>query len=209
VRVADLSQFPASGWLHYNGQLISYTGRSGSAGEGALTGVPASGVGSIVADVTADVQINAQAYVTLSPGTVYAVNDGDTLALWCQRDDVPAQTALAALIGGTGIRVKSIRNSALDTIAKMNAAGDAYLVENSTAIKTITFETRDKKCIAGATVTANYSSPTSVTGTFIIQTVQITELGWFQGGVNPLRTCVAAPVRKSFDKFMQQIQLGG
>jgi hypothetical protein len=52
IEVEDLSQFPASGWAEApGGQVFSYTGRSASSGSGTLTGIPASGVGSLTATV--------------------------------------------------------------------------------------------------------------------------------------------------------------
>lgn len=62
--------------------LVTYTGRSASSGPGNLTGIPASGVGSIL----------------------HAILQSDAINLRVTVDDTAAQTALAALTSRSGIR---------------------------------------------------------------------------------------------------------
>jgi hypothetical protein len=184
----------------------------GSPATPATGSIMAYGAGSISTTIAPASDVVAVPFLTLASGTAFPVFDGDPVALYRVRNNVPAQTALAAMIGGDGIYEFPIQNAALDKDAELDAAGDADLADHSNPIKSITFETYDQKCVPGASVTANYTTPFPVTGSFTIQTTDISDLGMYRGNaqgsrVLPLRRCFAAPILKSYDKFMGKLAL--
>lgn len=113
----------------------------------ALTGVPASGAGAIA----------------------FAITDGDSVNLVAQCDDTAAQTALAALVGGDGIRETSMADRQL-SLTEATALGTATLAQRSTAQVTVTYDCRDKNTRVGQDIAVSIGS---VSGTFKIQNVQI------------------------------------
>src|SRR4030095_6992809 len=90
----------AGGWAVIgNGQqVIRYTGTTGNA----LIGIPASGIGSIVASISYNSTVTAAPLLIGVPASgegaiVYLVHKGDDVNLWIQMDDAAAQAAVAAL----------------------------------------------------------------------------------------------------------------
>lgn len=113
----------------------------------ALTGIPASGAGSIV----------------------YAIAEGDSINLVAQVDDTAAQTALAALVGGDGIREASLQDRRL-SLTEATARGTAFLELRSTTQASVSYTTRDKNTRVGTSVSVTIGD---VSDTFKIQSVQI------------------------------------
>jgi hypothetical protein len=69
LAVTDLSKFPSGGWVRVASQVIYFTGRSGSSGEGTLTGVPASGPGAITATIPASSMVVVEPHLTGVPAS--------------------------------------------------------------------------------------------------------------------------------------------
>ena len=111
-------------------QVLTYTGRSASSGPGNLTGVPAAGAGSIQ----------------------YAIRQGDPVNILVTVNDVPAQTALAAVMGGTGIREFVVRDGTIG-VAAATARANAELTLFQASVKAGGYESRDKVIDCGRTAT--------------------------------------------------------
>jgi hypothetical protein len=112
--------------------LITYTGRSTASGPGNLTGIAASGAGSIL----------------------YAIRQGDDVNLWVERNDLAAQAALAALEGGDGIHEAFVQDRRLSQ-AGAEARGDAELELFSTVDNAGTYESYDKFTRSGKSLAIN------------------------------------------------------
>jgi hypothetical protein len=176
--VAGPGAFAAGGgWaIIGNGQqVIRYTGVSGTS----LTGVPASGAGAIVATIAYNSTITAAPTLTGIPASgagavVYTIKKGDDINLLVQVDDVDAQTALAALIGGDGVQEEYLQDRRLSHTEAI-ARATARLTERNQIDVAVTFVTKDQNTIAGRTVSIDLPVPTSVSGDFTIQAVTITD----------------------------------
>ncbi len=160
VALRDLSVVPASGFVTIGTQTIKYTGRSASSGAGTLTGIPTSGAGSIVAPIPYGSAVSITPQLTgvnafVSPtGIQSAVLAGSAVAVWVKRDNAAAQTALAALEGGDGIREDTLYDSSLDETA-LTAALDAKLAQFDGPIVSARYSTFDVKTRPGALVHIN------------------------------------------------------
>ena len=136
---------------------------------GVLTGVPASSTGSIARDL----------------------ESGDTVRLYVQRDDAAAQTALAALEGGDGIREAVIDVGDEIAVAELTAAADAELAAYAAALTSVRFRSRDVSLRSGKTITLDLGAPTNLAGDFLIQRVISTEFE-ISDELNPMRDVIAA-----------------
>lgn len=106
IPVNECAQYSATGGsvISPGGDIVTYSSRGPASGPGTLTGVPASGVGSVQ----------------------HPLLQGDTLAVWVVVNDLAAQAALAALEGGDGIHEDYLSVSG-GTIAMCTQAGTATL----------------------------------------------------------------------------------
>jgi hypothetical protein len=207
--VEELASFPSSGWAEVNGQVFRYTGRSASSGAGTLTGIPASGEGSLTAPVRAGtVKIIPHLTGVPSSGTgsiVYAISKGDEVSLRSDRNDTTAQTAMAGFIGGDGIHEDVFSDGRL-SLTELNNRGDAILAERKDPLTSVSLETRDAAVAVGKTITFSLTNP-PVSGTYRIQRVVFSELAIAGTAtyVLPLRTVDCSSKRYSFEDLLRQI----
>jgi hypothetical protein len=148
IPVDECAWYSGSGGTVVSGaNLITYTGRSATSGAGNLTGVPASGAGSIL----------------------YALKQGDQVNIWVQCDDAAAQAALAALEGGDGIHEYPIQDGRL-SISGATARGNAELALFSTVDYEGEYSSRDKFNHSGKTLTVTLTTR-GITGIILQQQV--------------------------------------
>lgn len=211
LAVDDLSIFGSSGWAEAPGsQRFRYTGRSASSGAGTLTGIPASGIGSLTAPVRAGT-VKVMPHLTGIPGSgagsiLYAINMGDQVNVLVQRDDTTAQTNMAGFTGGDGI-VEHFLSDGRWSIAECQVRGDAELTQDKDPRSTVTFETRDQTVRVGRTISFTLSSP-SINSTQKIQTVTLSDIA-VSGGLMrafPLRSVDSSSRRFSFEDLVRQIR---
>lgn len=152
-----------------------------------LTGIPSSSTGSITAAIPAGTSIN----------------------LTVLRNDTSAQAALAALEGGDGIHEHQISDSTLVTDAAAAAVGDADLENFSSANVKAGLVTRDQNAFAGRTLTFNFSAPVSVTGAYLAQSVEITDIEILavRGALYPKRTVQCADTRFTLQDVLRAVQI--
>jgi hypothetical protein len=157
----DTRLFGASGGSALVGaNQITYTGKSVAQGAGNLTGIPASGAGSISTSIA----------------------QGESVRVLAIAQDALAAAAIAALIGaGDGYIEHSIEDGQLgDAAARSRAAG--VLAANTATDKTdkrLAYKTRDLYSRSGGTVAVdltNAGTGQHITGTFQIQRVRITDI---------------------------------
>lgn len=154
-------------------QVIRYTGVTSIS----LTGIPASGNGSITASVSYNSNVTAAPQITGVPSSstgsvLFSILKGDQLNLLAQADDSGAQTTLAGLIGGDGIQEDYASDNRL-SYTESHARAVAVLALRSAVEVSLRYQCRDTVTAAGATITVNLGSPTSIFGTFKIQQVTI------------------------------------
>ncbi len=204
--VAGTGAFSAAGgWavIGNGAQVIRYTGLSATA----LTGIPATGAGAIVATIGYNSTVTAAPQLTGIPasgaGAIrHPILKGDEVNLWVQVDDVAAQTALAALIGGDGIQEDTIQDRRLSA-TEARARGEAWLAIRRDVHLTLRYQTRDINTRAGRTQAVNLGPPFNLTADFMIQTV--TESA-FAPALFPTFDVTASSVRFSFDDFLRLIK---
>lgn len=219
LRVDDLSQFlAAGGWADVSNQHIRYTGRAASSGAGNVTGVPASGSGSIVAAIPSLTPILTTPLLTGIPasgaGSIQStIATTDQVSVWVQRDDLTAQAAMVAIDAAQGRVSDGVYEVQLvdgqrdeDALA---ALCDANLALYGSPIVTIKYATRDIKTKSGKTIVVDLASP-PISATLTIQEVEISEIDT-SPGVAPKFTVTASTVRRSLDDLLRRMSasLGG
>lgn len=204
MQVDDLTGFPSAGWvLLESGTMVRY-GTTTTVGGNFLRGIPATGPGAIAADILAGSIVSlAPALVGVSP--VLGVTLGDSVQLLAQVDDVPAQTALAAIEGGDGIIEHYIQDRRLSQ-AGATARGQAELALFKTVETQLQYTTHDLETRSGRTVHVALPAPTNLTGDFLIQRVTIDDVS-IAANWNPKRHVQASTTRFSFDDVLARLLL--
>jgi hypothetical protein len=211
--VAGASGFAASGgWAVIgNGQqVIRYTAISASA----LTGIPASGPGSIEASISYNSTVTAAPSVTGIPasgtGAIrYPIKKGDAINLWMTVDDAAAQALVTALFtsaaGGThsGIVEDVIQDRRLSA-TEARARGRAHLAARNEVQLRVKYNSRDINTRAGQTIVVNILvEPYHLTSTFVIQSVTIRE---FTPALLPVFEVEASSERFTFEDLIRRMR---
>lgn len=208
ITVTSTAPFQATGgWAYSSGVYIRYAG----VGSLSLTGVPASGVGSLAITLRNGSEIIALSMMTGIPAAgagsiVHTILKDADVNLLAQADDAAAQAVLAALLG------VSVENAVIEhvlsdgrlTIESAQARANADLALFKNPIVTVSYETTDVKTKAGKTISINLGAPWNLTGDFKIQRVSESELA---PGDVMLRAVEASSVRFSFEDMVRRIQL--
>lgn len=182
IPVDECSWYASGGGQVVSGaNIVDYTGRSASSGPGNITGIPASGAGSIL----------------------YAIKQGDDVNLWVVRNDLAAQTALAALEGGDGIHEAFVQDRRLSQ-AGAEARGDADLALFSTVDNAGSYETYDKFTRSGKTLTINLPARGILNEGITLQ--QVTRR--YSAHQRWKFTAVFQRVRRDFYDILRSIQQG-
>ena len=185
---------PSGGWVVIgNGQqYVRYTGISGNS----LTGIPASGPGSITATVSYGSTATAAPALVGIPALgaaysiLYPIKSGDDINLLVVIDDPTSQVNLANVIGGTGIKESYIQDRRI-SYTEAQARGRALLSSRSTVLITVSYSVRDPNTRSGRTIHVALPAPFNLTGDFKIQDVTIKNF-WPVPGVGPTFTCTAS-----------------
>jgi len=200
--VSSIGPFTGGGWAIVGSQLIRFTGASGNS----ITGIPATGPGSIGAAINYGTSIVVAAQITGIPASgtgaiTVPVLGGDAVNVTAVRDDAAAQSALAALMGGTGV-VEAVLTDNRISMTEANSRALALLAQRSRAIETVRYRSQDPITRSGQDVTVNLPTPTNVVGTFKIQDVHI---GGFLGtDVYPTFDVTASSSRMSFEDLLRR-----
>jgi hypothetical protein len=199
ILTASSGPFSATGGWALNGtQVIRYTGITGNT----LTGVPATGLGSILNTMAYGEHLDPAPALTGVTGLTLALLKDAPVNIWVQRDDVPAQTAQALLDGGDGVYEYYLSDERRG-IASLTALCDAHLELFSRPIVTVSYATRDTKTKSGKTIVVNLASP-PISQTLTIQEVSITEID-VAPGTPPKFTATASTLRYSLEGMLRRL----
>jgi len=187
------------GWAINGTQLIRYTGITGNT----LTGIPVTGVGSIVNSMAYGEHIDPAPALTGVTGLALALGAGAPVNIWVQRNDVAAQAVMAALDGGDGIYEYFLSDERRG-IASLTVLCDAHLELYAAPIVSVSYATRDMKTKSGKTIVVNLSSP-PIAQTLTIQDVMITEFDVAPGTVGPKFTVMASTIRQSLEHILRRM----
>jgi hypothetical protein len=183
-----------------NGSLvIRYTGISGNT----LTGIPAAGEGAITATIAFNSSITAAPALIGIPASgagaiVQQIVLGDAVNLLAQVDDLAAQAALAAGLGGDGVQEDYLQDGRL-SYPEAHARALAKLAQQNQPLVTLAYRCRDRNTQTGATVAAHLTTP-PVDGAFKIQQVTVANFG---PHVMPTYTVTASSARFSFEDLLR------
>jgi hypothetical protein len=201
IIVANTGAFAAGGgWavIGNGDQVIRYTAKTDTA----LTGIPASGPGAIVASISYNSTITAAPALVGVTGILEAIIRNSPIHVWVQRDDLAAQAYMAALDGsGDGV-YEHIWSDERRAETSLRQVCDAQLELYSRPIVTVVYASRDLKTKSGKTVTIAVTTP-AINESLTIQDVAISELGI--KGLLPKFTVTASNVRQSFEAVLQML----
>lgn len=177
----------AGGWAVVANQVIRYTGISGQT----LTGIPASGAGSLGATVSYGATISESPRLTGVGGVVTAIEQGASVRLRVVANDFTAQAVMAAIEGGDGIHEYPIVDSRLTLLgAQLRALSE--LAVFSAELTEAEWTTQDLNAKPGRAQTIAFSGTDAVSTTLTIQSV---ELDFRVASQRPFRTCRAGTVK--------------
>jgi len=199
--LANPAPFAAGGgWavIGNGDQVIRYTGISATA----LTGVPSSGPGAIVASISYNSTVTAAPALIGVSGILEAVIRNAPIHVWIQRDDLAAQAYMAALDGGGDGVYEHIWSDERRAEASLRQVCDAQLKLYSRPLVTVTYASRDLKTKSGKTVAIALATP-AINESLTIQEVTISELGIT--GLMPKFTVTASTARQSFESILQML----
>ena len=192
------------GWaIVGNGEVvIRYTGLSGNN----LTGIPPTGVGSITTTIAYGALCTAAPQLLGIPASgagaiIYPLHNGDNINLLMTVDDLGAQAALAALVGGSGIQEAYIQDGRIGYTEAI-ARGTAMLKDRSTLLIEVHYTCRDPLTRSGATIHCALPPPTNLGGDYKIQDVTIANFS-AKPGQPPTYTVQASSERYSLDDLLR------
>lgn len=215
VPVASIGPFQSGGgWARIGSLVISYTGFTGTS----LTGVPPLGeLGALTSSVRYGTEILAVPMLTgiASSGAgsiAYDIPQGTTVNCLAQADDEDAQAWLALQLDPDeedpnidGVVEHVIKDARL-TAASASKRAYADLAQFKDPIVTLEFDVRGDAYVTGKSFGVDIGAPTSVSGTFKILSVRLSQIAQIPGTL-PLRHVVASSVRFSFEDVMRRLQL--
>jgi hypothetical protein len=193
------------GWAEVGNIPVRYTG----VGTGTLTGIPAVGVGSITATTRHGTQVLNIAHLVGVAGQTRPIKAGAPVTLRVEVEDVAAQAALGARLGGAaadGIVEEPFSDARMALPELLNYAR-ALLTDRKDPRRTLRFVTRDDTVQVGRLITVTLTTP-PISGTFRVQRIQFSEIA-ITGGlarVKPLRTVEASTKLYTFADLLRRLR---
>lgn len=197
LKVNDYTAFlVAPAWVRVGGDLLIYfTGASATAAPvGNLTGIPASGPGSIVRAIAVNEPVALVPAIQPSTGAITRqLEAGTPVHVLIQEDDAGAQSAVAAIEGGDGIHEHPIEDERFN-VDGAHQAGAADLDRfANTGLITPSWLTQDMQAKVGRLQVINFTGTDALSTTVTIFRSDIEFLD--RKSVRPLRTCEGGTVR--------------
>jgi len=186
IDVADTGPFSSSGGYAVSGRnLITYTGISVGSAAGQLTGVT---------------------------GIDFDITEGDPVDVLAIETDSAADTALAALLGGSlsGQATAYLQDGRLSlTEASARAQQDLATFGGALEDVSFTYVTPVRHLKVGRTLTLNVTSPLTVSGDFTIRAIQVSPYGRVDGSFAQVFQHVSlSPYLRSLSTLLVQAGAG-
>lgn len=154
------------------------------------------------ADEDLGAPIKIAGYLTGLTATGTDILAGEVGRLHVVRDDTVAQALVLAAMGrGNGVFEGPVLDDDTLTQTALEAACDAELEAFSSALRSVTFRSRDVDLAPGKTITIALGGTTDISGTFLIQRVVSNEFHKADG-LLPLRKVTAGPVFNTLRKTL-------
>lgn len=178
------------GWIKSfdSDQIIYFSGVAGNT----LTGVPASGPGSVREDIPMNTLVYHLPQIALSSALTTTVPSGTPVTPFTTVDDAAAQATQAALEGGDGIHEAVIQDRRFSQ-SMATALGDADLDAFNDAIDEVEWVTRDMNARVGTRQVVNLTGTDSYSTTVTITRVDVEYLDAMESP--PIRRCAGMIVR--------------
>jgi hypothetical protein len=199
-----------AGWAAVGSMPIRYTGTAA----GTLTGIPATGEGSITATIRHGAQILVVARLVGIPASgagalVRAIKAGDPVTLRVELDDAAAQAALGARLGGQpsdGIVEEPFTDTSMGVVELTNY-GRALLADRKDPRLTLRLVSRDPSIQVGRLITVTTATP-PISGTFRVQRITFDEIA-ITGGLSrtqPRRMVEASNKLYTFADLLRRLR---
>jgi len=209
IVVTSVAPFNATGGtVEVAGQYVRHTGRSATT----LTGIPATGDGALVSSIAYGTPITAVPELIGIPpppnaaAIAWPIEQGDPVNVLIVVDDLPAQTALAAMLGGGASGVQeSYKQDRRLSIAEATAEAYALLARSKDPVVTVRYRTTDPATVSGALVTITLGAPVHVVGTFRIQDMTLSGFT-ADGRKGPNYDVIASSQRFTFEDLIRQMR---
>lgn len=191
-------------------QVIRYSGKTTAA----LTGIPVSGPGAMVASIGYNSTVTASAAVVgipaSGPGAIaFTIKKGDPVNLFIVVEDLEAQAVLAALLTSEGETSDGVQEDHMSDRRLSATEGRARLLaaleKRSRVHVTVEATLRDRKAKSGRTLTVNLPDPINVAAEFRIQSVRIAN---FDQHTGPTFTVRASTDALSFEQLLMMTRQG-
>lgn len=204
--------FPSAGWAEVNGIVFRYTGVTAMT----VTGIPATGPGSLTGPVSFNSNVRALPILTdvsVLPDDEngialmsldVAVARDSAVHIFVQEDDEAAQTAkIARDNGGDGIVEWHVSDERRNEVT-LRQLCRANLIVYSMPIVTVDYDSRDVKNKSGKSVVYNVSVP-FLNETLVIQSVSISEIDHAKGILAPRFSISASNMRFSVEDQLRRL----
>src|SRR5262252_1089412 len=208
IYLDGINGIPNGGWLNAGSQTIRFTGVHGIGPglPGYVDGIPSSGPGSVTRKNAAGTTLTTVPILMGRSGVVRGLVPGQAVQLYVVRDSPSGQSQLAAAEGGDGVREAPVTDTTLASVAACAARGDAELALFQYVRAELRYKTRDIKTSSGDTVVVNLPAPTSITGSFLIQKVVITQID-IAPRTYPLLDVTASNTKFSLEDLLRHVVL--
>lgn len=183
-------------WAQIGAQIIYFTAYAAGSGgaNGSLTGIPASGFGSIQTDLKAGMIVkildSIHHFNAAGAVTKYSHRAGVEVVLRVLLEDTAAQSTLAASEGGDGVHEEIVSDGRLTQLGAI-AIGNARLGSYKNSLTEAEWITADMNARAGRSQVINLSGADPLSITLPITRSETTFLA---PNFVPERHCTAAPV---------------
>jgi hypothetical protein len=202
IRLTSTGPFASAGGYAIvgNGQVVRYTGLTATD----LTGIPPIGVdGALVQSVPWGTAVTVAPALLGTTGVVWPLLKGDPVNVVALVNDTAAQSALAALIGGDGVRESLLQDGRI-SLTEATARGRALLAGHKSVRETFAHKSRDINTRSGATVAVDLPAPTDIHGVYRLQDVTISTFNP-RGIVPPTFDSTSSSQRFTFEDLLRQV----
>lgn len=200
----------SGGWVRVGNVPVRYT----AVGAGALTGVPATGVGALSAPARYGTQVLVQPRLIGVTGLLRDIKQGDTVTIRIEKIDAAARDVMANRLQVAGQPVNAedgiieiVVGDSGFTVTELQDHVDATLQDRKDPRRTVTFTSRDLSLEVGRLVTIAVAQP-PINGTFRIQRITLSEIA-ISGGratVHPLKTIEASNKLYKFTDLLRRLR---